>query len=289
MNNKEILEKYEKRLGSKGNTKNLYLRYAGDFLNYANGNFDRETIDKYLDHLRTKKTMKKYSDGSKNFVFRVIRTLFSRNDIEWPFRRGESPQIREDNVTAPALNPKTVIRMIEAVKGNGQPDERAFLALSSTYGLRRVEMVELMQKDIRFKDRTIHIATAKHGRERTHIIPEQIIPHLKCYDFDTTVSEFALFTLWYRLEHSIGLQHPERANWHSIRRALNHMLARELTDVTVKSFLRHKQRTSSDMTYRYSAVKFVGEEEETVELAASLFQVDNDVFKIHPFIKYWGD
>jgi len=286
MDNDEMLEKYAKRLGSKGTTRNYYLKMAGAFLEYANGNFERETVDKYLEKLKRKKH---YSEGSLNLIFRVIRTLYNRNNIEWPFAHDEAPQIREDNVQVPALNPITIVRMIEKVKAGDHADEKAFLALSTTYGVRRIEMAELVNKDIRIKDRTIHVATVKHGRERTHMIPDAIIPYLEAYDFDQQISEFSLSLLWYRLEQTIGLDHIERVGWHSIRRTVNTLLARKLSGITVKGFMRHKQHTSSDMTYRYSAVKFVGEPEDTVEVVGGALQTDLEVFAegVHPFIEYW--
>lgn len=291
MDKKDIFDRYAKGLGSEGKTRSLYLKYASDYLEYSDGKFDRETVLKYLEKLKRKY---KYSDGTLNFIFRVVRTLYNRNSaqfanegIEWAFRRGETPQIREKNIQAPALHPRTIERMISGVRENGAVDEAAFLALSSCYGLRRVEMIELKADDIKSRDRIIHITTAKHGRERSHQIPEEILPYLKNYDFDQPISEFALLSVWYRLEYNIKLKHIERVGFHSIRRTLNTLLARQLSDVTVKSFLRHKQRTSSDMTYRYSAVTFVGEEEESTELTSDAQSTDSEVFAIHPFIEFW--
>lgn len=291
MDKLEILKNYSKGLGSKGKTRSLYLRYAEDFLDYAGNSFDREIIDKYLDHLRRKH---KYSDGSVNFVFRVIRTLFNRSEvalrqegIEWPFRRGESPQIREDNIKAPALDPNLIIEMIQATKSGGAPDEIAFLALSTTYGLRKVEMVELSESDVKLKDRAIHIATAKHGRERTHLIPESIVPYLAQYDFNDTISEFGIFVLWYRLEYKIGLTHTEQVGFHSVRRTLNTLLHDKLPELTVMSFMRWKQRTSSHMPFRYSAQSFVGREGISTKVIGEALDVDSKVFAVHPFIKYW--
>ena len=279
---KNLLENYAKRLGSTGRNRNLYLRYAEEFLNFAGGNFERESIQGYIAKLKRKG----YSEGTINLKFRIIRTLFGRNKMEWPFAQGEAPQIRESLIVAPALHPHTIARMIEAVK-DGEPDERAFLALSTTYGLRRVEMVGLLKADIRLKDKTIHIATAKHGRERTHIIPDELIPHLVGYDFDTPRCEFNLFTLWYRLENKIGLEHIPQVGFHSIRRTLNTLLLKELPDATVMSFLRWKQRTSSHMPFRYSAVTFVGEEENLTEVVGEALDVDSEVFRKHPFVKCW--
>ncbi len=287
MENTKLLEKYAKRLGSKGTNRNFYLKVAGDFLEYAGGNFERETVDGFLAKLKKKKH---YSEGSVNLIFRVIRTLYNRNNLEWPFAQGDAPQIREDSVQVPALHPNTIMRLIEKARASGEPDERAFLALSTTYALRRIEMVELGEKDIRIKDQTIHIATAKHGRERTHMIPDAILPYLEGYDFDDQkLSQFSLTLLWYRLERSIGLDHINRVGWHSIRRTVNTLLARKLSENTVKAFLRHKQATSSNMTYRYSAVRFVGEPEDMVEVVGGALQADLEVFAegVHPFIDYW--
>ena len=290
MNNTEILNNYSKRLGSTGKTRNLYLRYAQDFLNYANGNFERETIDKYLARLKRQK----YSDGSINLIFRIVRTLFKRNEvllkeqnIEWPFNRGESPQIREDRIQAPALDPDVISEMIQAIKDNGEPDEKAFLAISTTYGTRRIEMVELEQESVDIKGRTIHITTAKHGRERTHIIPDEIVPYLKEYDFDKKRSEFELFTLWYRIEYLIELEHTNQVGWHSVRRTLNTLLLDQLPEGTVMSFMRWKQRTSSHMPYHYSAQRFVGREGMTTKVVGEARDVDSKVFKVHPFLEYW--
>lgn len=291
MNTAALLENYSKGLASGGKTRTLYKRFAREFLEFSDGDFSREKISKYMDHLRKQHS---YHDGSVNFAFRVIRTLFNRNEAilkaegyEWPFRRGESPSIREDKIQAPALHPEIIGKAISAVKVTGSPEEKAFLALSSTYGLRRVEMVELDASDIRLKDRTIHIATAKHGRERTHLIPELLIPYLSEYDFSQERSENFLFTLWYRIEYRIGFPHTHKVGWHSIRRSLNTILLRRLPEATVMSFLRWKQRTSSHMPFRYSAIKFVGEEGESTEVVGDALDVDNQVFAVHPFLEYW--
>ena len=283
MKSDELLENYTKRLGSTGKTRSLYVRYAGAFLEYAGGNLGRETVDKYLARLKRQK----YSDGSINLIFRIIRTLFSRNDIEWPFNRGESPQIREDRIQAPALDPDIIGEMIEAVKEEGDPDEQAFLAISTSYATRRIEMVGLVMNDVNIKDRTIHITTAKHGRERTHMIPEEIVPYLGAYDFDIVRSDSEIFALWYRLEYRISLDHTNQVGWHSVRRTLNTLLLDQLPESTVMSFMRWKQRTSSHMPYRYSAQRFVGREGSTTKVVGEARDVDSKVFAVHPFLKYW--
>ena len=284
MNNDEMLENYSKRLGSLGKTRSLYLNYAGNFLEYAKGDFEREKIDKYLAHLRRQK----YADGSINLIFRIVRTLFSRNDLDWPYNRGESPQIREDRIQAPALDPEVIREMIQAVKEKGDPDEKAFLAISTTYATRRVEMVGLVQDDINLKDRTIHITTAKHGRERTHMIPEIIVPYLEKYDFNTKRSESEIFTLWYRLEYRIGLEHTNQVGWHSVRRTLDTLLlSAGFSEIDVMGFMRWKQRTSANMAFRYSATKWVGRERTITSVAPAYADLDTRIFAKHPFLHFW--
>jgi len=283
MNNDELMENYSKRLGSTGKTRSLYLRYAGNFLEDVKGDFEREKIDKYLAHLRRQK----YSDGSINLMFRIVRTLFSRNDLEWPFNRGESPQIREDKIQAPALDPDVIGEMITKIKKEGDLDEKAFLAISTTYGTRRIEMVELSGEAISIRDRTLHIVTAKHGRERTHMIPDAIVPYLETYDFGAKRSESELFNLWYRLEYRIGLDHINQVGWHSIRRTLDTLLLDQLPEATVMSFMRWKQRTSSNMAYRYSAQRFVGRAGVSTKVVGAARDVDSKVFEVHPFLEYW--
>ena len=284
MTKEKLLEQYAKGLASTGKTRNLYLKFAGDFLDYAEGDFSRDKVSKYMEHLHREHH---YGDGSTNFAFRVVRTLFSRNSLEWPFRRGESPSIREDNIEAPALHPDIIAELITAVKKFGSPVEQSFLALSTTYGLRREEMVNLQAEDIRLKDKTIHIETVKNGRERTHVIPDVIVPYLS-YDFNQERSDYFLFALWYQIEHLINLPHTHKVGWHSVRRTVNTMLGKRIPDKNiVMSFMRWKQRTSSDMTYRYSAIKFVGREGTSTEVVGDALSVDNEVFKVHPFINLW--
>lgn len=291
MNNNLLLDNYSRGLASIGKTRTLYISFAQNFLDYAEGNFSREKIDSYVKHLRNQHN---YSDGTINLAFRVARTLFTRNErilqeagFEWPYRRGESPQIREDRIQAPALHPDTIIEAIITIKNDGEPDEKAFLSISTTYGLRRVEMVQLNDEDIRLNDKTIHIATAKHGRERTHLIPEIIIPYLAGYDFSQRRSDNFVFTLWYRIEHKLGLPHTDQVGWHSIRRTLNTLLEPHVSRNTLNSFMRWKQRTSSDMSFRYSAIKFVGREGTSTRVVGDALTGDKQVFEVHPFLKYW--
>ncbi len=294
----EVFENYEKRLSSKGKGRNEYLRWAHDFVDYAEGKYDRSTVEGFLVNQQRKR---KYSDNSLKLVFGVVRTLFRRNDFEWPFNRGEGPTVRESTINAPALDPRTVRRMIAAVKISNDLAAMAFLALSTTYGLRQQEMINITMavtnnepNPIRLKDQTIYIATLKHGRERTHAIPDQIIYYLEHFDFSIPRSENYMWNLWGKMERMIDLPHYENVGWHAARRSLNTLLLRIFPEATVYSFMRWKQATSSNMALRYSRMKFVGEKDEVVELQGDALTVDQLIFSQnedgtwkHPFIEAW--
>lgn len=291
MDTKQILANYERSLSSSGKLRNHYIKIARSFLEYSGGVFDRPTINDYLEKIRTKNS---FSDGTINFHFRIIRTMFNRNEVDfakegvtWPFRRGEAPVIREDKVNAPALDPEVVIEMIQAVKEKGSPDMAAYLAISTTYGLRREEIYQLKDEDIDLKSKTIHIATLKHGRERTHQLADEITPYLTAHKFEQGTTEFSILTTWYRIEYLIGMKHIDQVGWHSIRRTLNTLLLDALPQNVVESFLRWKQRTSSNMAYRYTAQKFVGREGSSSRVAKEFQDIDQKVFAAHPFLKYW--
>ncbi len=282
-----LLETYSKQLASQGSNRVQLLRHAKDFLDYleaSGGDITRENIQKYLDRLRKRTN---YSDGTMDIIFRCLKRVFEVNRLEWPFRLGDGPQIREDSINRPALSPETIIELIQAVKTGSNHQIRAFMAIATTYGTRRSEIIELTQQDVNLKDAVIHISTKKHGRDRMHVIPEVIIPYLKAYDFNERISPFSLLMLWYRLEHQIEMKRIERVGFHAIRRTLDTLLLRELDAATVKSFLRWKQATSSDMAYRYSAQRFVGKDGVETKVVGGALDVDSRVFKVHPFLDAW--
>jgi integrase len=274
------LVKYERGLGSKGNTRTHYLKYAKEFLEHSNGRRDRQAVDDYLAYLER---TRHYSGGSLNLVFRIVGTLFRRNGWEWPFRHGEAPVVHEDEVNAPALDPADIVVMIRA-RDKLDEQERSMLALSTTYGLRRVEMVGLRRED--FRGETIFISTAKHGRERMHIVPPEISPFLEDYSFPT-VTAYDLFACFRRIEYKSGLEHIEGVAWHSIRRTLLTLLGDHLPEMVVASFLRWKQRTSAIMPFRYSAIRFVGSSGTRMVTLGESRTVDEKVFQVHPFVKEW--
>jgi len=283
MNKTELLEKYSSNLvGSKN--RNHYLSYAEDFLDHTDG-LDREAVVKYMERLRRGKR----SPGTINFAFRVIRRLFVVNGLEWPFRRGEAPQIGQRDEYKPALDPELIKIMIEAAKsGKLAADEAAFLALSTVYGLRREEMRDLKPED--FMEDTVFIATVKMGRQRYHLIPPEIKKYLEAHDFNQVYGDTGMDQVFWRIVNNSGLQQLKeyRLGWHAIRRTVLSVLHKAgLDPFSVHQYMRWKSNSGGDlaMDARYHATSFIGlKGKRVVTLEA---EGDKEIFAKHPLLLMW--
>ena len=284
MNSEEFLERYAKSLEGTV-TRDSALRIASDFLSFAGGKLEREAILAYERHLAGGG----FAPGTIAKHYRVIRRLFKVNEIPFPMSPREGPVVPEEDVWAPALTPELVEDMIGVAKdGRFTPQEVAFLALSTTYGLRAVELRLLEPKDFDFEGDTVFIHSAKGSRQRYHLIPEEILPYVKAYDFKPRLS--GLQGIYVCLESKAGITHSYGVGWHSIRRTLSTLLEDRLPYQTVRDFLRWKS-LSSDMPGRYySARRFVGRGGiETISMMPSSKDADLVVFKSHPFLPCWGE
>lgn len=272
-----------------------YIGHARHFLEFCGGNFSRQAVDRFLQHMKEEG----YADGTVDLAFRVLRRLFLVNGLEWPYRRGEGPVIRETEVYAPALDPELVREMIGfAVRGELEPDEAGCLALSTVYGLRRVEMASLRSQDLRLDEGLVFVQTAKHGRQRWHLVPEEIRPYLEGLAPSLPLGTPArVANVWYRIEERTGLSEireerrqqgePCDLGFHAIRRTLDRLLLEAgLPIPTVMDFLRWK-RSATNMPLRYYSVQFVGRQS-SVRLGGEDRRVDEQVFAVHPFLPAWG-
>ena len=128
------------------------------------------------------------SKGTVDFAFRVIRRLFVTNGVDWPFRRGEGPQVRVRDQDQFGLDPLAIKKaVIAALEGNLEPRDAAFLALATTYGLRLGEIAH------------------KGDPERHHLVPEEIVPVLERYSFGERVTSSAMNWSWLKVERAAGL------------------------------------------------------------------------------------
>jgi len=282
-----ILEKYTANLANSDN-KNVYLAHARDFLAHAN-TLDRAAVDRYLNSLRQKGR----KPGTINFVFRVIRRIFTVNGLAWEYRRGEAPAIGQRDEYRPQLSTDIIRIMVEsAVSGKLHEDERCFLAISTVYGLRRDEMVHLEPGDLNVANRAIYVVTAKHGRERYHLIPAKIAPYLATHDSSRRYSLTGMSQLFWMIVNNSGLEglKSQRLGWHTIRRALwQGLIDNGCPYLLARDFLRWKGASGElTMPARYYGNVVVGLAGSTPLLEEA--KGDEKIFtKYHPFLSYWQD
>lgn len=259
-------------------------RYVKMYLEEAETT-SREELDRFFNTIR-----KGYKSGSYRYIWGIIRRFYRVNDLPWPYRVSDTPVVDESDVFAPALDLDVVREMIEAAKKPGFPPREAFyLALSTTYGMRRVEMSVLAAFNINLYDRLLFIHTAKRGRRRYHLIPEEIYPYIERYKrFVHPVSVRTITRIWHNIEESIAFPHVHEVGWHSIRRTLNKYLMEEakLPETVVAHFLRWK-RSNTNMPHRYASVQVIGRDKKITLVQERDREVDETVFKVHPFLPIW--
>lgn len=279
-----LLEKYAANLSS-SNNKAHYLSYARDFLERA-GDLDRASVERYLTRLRKNNRR----PGTINFAFRVIRRLFVVNGLQWEYHRGEAPAIGERDEHRPQLSTEIIERMIRAATGGRlQAEEACFLALSTTYGVRREEMYVLGTKDVDLKNNAIFISTVKHGRQRYHLIPEELKPYLAKHDFSQRYSATSTSQLFWRIVNKSKMEglKSQRLGWHAIRRSvLDGLINNGVNPFAARAFLRWKGTTGElAMPVRYYGNVVVGLEGTTPVLEEA--KGDDEIFEKHPFLPMW--
>lgn len=279
----KLLEKYADNL-SRSSDPEKFLRWARHFLSHTAG-LDKSSIVEYIVSLQDG-----YKPGTVNFAFRIIRRLFMVNRLEWEYRQGEAPLIKQRDEYRPRLSKALIEVMIgKATAQELRVDQAAFLALSTVYGIRRIEIMSLQPEDINFRKGSIFVATAKSGRERYHMVPEEIIPYLRAHDFSQRYGASTMNKHFQRILASSGGRHliKQKLGWHSIRRGLYEDLVLNGVDVMAAAkFLRWKSRTGDTaMPARYYGNVEVGLETHDPVLEEA--KKDSEVFEKHPYLPFW--
>lgn len=219
----------------------------------------------YVKHLKDKGFSSSYIRGS----FFALKLFFESQG--WPWE-AKLPKLRDTKIVKPAMPKDDVIRLIQTTKARGTAEEQICLALSSTYGLRRSEIANLIPDDLDFDNNTIFIRTKKGGTPRSHLIPPQLLILLGSFDFSRTPSVGTVNLLFKMICVKAGLPIKKGVNWHGIRHRLNiELIEAGLPEITILEFLRWKYRQSM-AAYYYTPDQR---------------DVDKRVFEVHPFLKYY--
>ena len=223
---------------------------------------------------------KHYKGTSRQQVYAVIKWFYKAMKFE--FGDLPEPQINESEVEAVALPREDVVKLIIASR-NMSPILQGIIALSTTYGMRRKEMVMLRPEHVDIGGSKIFITTAKGGMSRWMYLPDEIKPVMvKWIDSYKPVKETALSGAFWKCCREAMIDIPtRRAGWHMIRRRLIVELTKTgLPDHVIIRFMRWKRKDAvSSILYRYRQAE---PDEELIE------EVDKKVMKKHPFLGYWA-
>ncbi len=242
---------------------------------------------------------KGYKASTMKKEYSVLRRLFIVNRLEWESKRGDAPAINEKDGIAQRLDPVLIREMIQMARGkltshSFEPTlaHRAYLALSTMWGLRRGEMTRITPASLDTKSSLIYVETEKKGRARWHYVPPQIMPVLLAWGFDIKLTPWQASALFLDWREMAGLElppHIRRLGWHSIRGTLDYeLLAAGLPVPDVAKFMRWR-RDDSDMVSRYSSMAVIGRGETTRVLSVDEKKADLKVMEVHPFLKDWSE
>ena len=290
--NLRLLEAYRRSLPD--SARSSYGRNAEVFLDWAgNRPLNADTVRTWIE----KRRRAGYADGTLRHEFGVIHRLFEVNSLEWSFRRGDAPLIREHEEFAPALAIEDVQVMVDVVLGRVQPQgptkptatHRAFLALSTVWALRRGEMIEVNPESLNAKQKLIFVKTLKEGRQRWHVVPDYMWPHLEGYGFSTPASRSALTILFDELKIMVGFTRETGLyiGWHSIRRSFEKAAFEAGFSIAdIHSFCRYK-RPTSNMPLRYGTARTVSHTGVIEQIATDDAKLDARFYEAHPFPQMW--
>lgn len=256
------LETHLKSIRVKPSTLKTYIPEANRFLNSVKGTtFDESDARAYLANLYNMK------DNTARKIHYSLTALFKSQNI--PFNMDPPPMA--DNPFQPSIRLDEMLALITAVKESGDPNERGVLALSTVYGVRRIEIRRASENDLNRDDKTITIHTAKKGRQRAHLIPDEILDHLFKFDFIPRSDQGYANLFWGMIKRA-GLELPKGYGFHSIRRALYTGLTGKVDYLFRHEFLRWRVRgIDIGMIYDQN----------------SPAQIDQIVFDKHPFLGAW--
>lgn len=232
-------------------------------------NYDRTDVVKFLAQLRR--------DGNKqssiNVIIRPIKLLAQIQ--KWPdgFPRLAMPKVRPSDVERPFLSHDEVCGMIRRAKVVCNKRELAYLALSTTYGLRRAELASL-----EICDGKVTVDTVKGGVVTTHVIPDEIKQYISGYH-STGIPYLTL--VFHRICEKVGMDelNGKAHGWHAIRRALaTELMEGEVSALNIVRFMRW-----SDDTVKSEFGMLVIYAHRNQEL------IDRSVFKVHPFLPIWSE
>jgi len=227
------------------------------------------------------------SERTLTHEFTRLKKLAVANDWPWPFTCDDRPRSEEEPFT-PAFTEAEIQALIQA-RDEYSKRECFYLALSTTWGLRREEIVRIRKSD--YNEQTIKIKIAKQKelvRRIEHTIPGEIKPILLNYDPKLNAVT-NLGPIFHRILDKADLGPRKGYGWHSIRRSLRTLLEWNLAEARLPPSLVADfmgwSKTQKGIVYGGSPMLGLYDHPEI--MSSDPFAIDRLVLNVHPFIKIW--
>lgn len=268
------------------------LRAPGTLSSYlvTGGNFLKGLKD---DHAPTESDFRQYfirrrREGISEITLRKeffhLQKLALANRWDWPFDSDDTP-FAEDKTKLPAMTRAQVEQLILA-KDKLDRAERFYLAVATTWIVRREELTRI--KKIDFDGETFVIHTAKHGKKGRHLIPDVLKPVFADYR-PKVHSASALSLMFLRICQKAGVERLPRQSWHSIRYRLNTILE-EVVPRRILSEYSHWKTVSSSETFEEPKIRGEDMIDHYIQPETSgrdPYHADKVIYAIHPFLPLW--
>ena len=233
---------------------------------------DEAGVRKYLGE-----TLKDVKPTYRRFNYCVLRRLFRMWKVPWP-EDIRAPKVPQSSISRPRFQIEQIEKIIKA-RSNLDDRARYYLAMSTTYGLRRGELLKSRYEHRDLLRRRVLVMTGKLGIQRWHIIPDAIIKDLS-WDFTNPMpltNARRMSELFHYICIVSGVESKAQDGWHTIRRSLVRCLRRAGVPKDERwAFLRWKQKGDTDDIY-------------AGELEPEDFEgIDQKVLSKHPFLPFYS-
>jgi hypothetical protein len=227
--------------------------------------YGRDDVISYLSRMREQR----YKQSSIEVMIRPVKLLAQIQG--WSFPRLAMPKVRDGDVSRPVFSSEEIRQMIRRGKEVLSASELAYLALSTTYGLRREELGSLGRID-----GTVTVNTVKGGPVTTHLVPAEIKPYVVGYKRSGVTNLSSVFR---QIASKLGLVMTKNFGWHAVRRAL----ATELvtTDFSLLNLLRFMRWSDASLKGEFGMLAIYAQRNQS--------EIDRSVFEVHPFLPIWSE
>lgn len=223
-------------------------------------------------------TMAGFKDGTMHYYRSMLKTFYLAMGKPAPFYGQKVHSDDAEEVAAASFSASQIREIIGLARRKGSPEAQYYLALSTIFGFRRIELGRITPANFNWNGSgqvTSYMAMqcAKHGRKRVHQIPAGLEPYLKGYHA-TPKPSWKMGTKFVEFCEEIGYKPPKGYSFHAVRHALvTGLIESGLDSLQVDRWMgwRSGQRGSPIMAAIYYSPE----------------KLDEQVMAKHPFLGEW--